>query len=434
MKHLYTLLFLLLTVTSINAALLPSKPEEHNYSNLEVEDSYASDGIIWLTASDDDTQFVMTLINGSRIPGSYGMRDCTITFYRNKAGGEQEMIKATAIQKAETTLNPADNTPVVVADFTGDDKKRYSITAHFTAPEVKEIIDLNLEGVKLKDIIDKSSMFQIIGETPDGSMGISIVPIAKQVAGHYTLQDLKAYSNYNYIIFNKEDGKQVSHSFYDADFDVAVDESGKTATVTGTFYAGKYQVNANLQCNIEIAGLTWDTDEDIEASFSTDDVKEITHYDDYTAVYVVLENKDRKENFSLYVYVPEYDSTIDIPVGSYPIDKTYKAPSVQAGMVYQNSVYPTFYAKLDDDYNLSQTMWYAMNGTLTVANNNGELSFEVNAKNSYKRNMHITYNMTSSAIAPVRSDSSRTTKRIEDKQIVICKNGRKYSTMGVEIK
>lgn len=408
-------------------APMSSVPEEnYTYSNLEIDESYKEYGITWMRASDDVTQVVLTVNGDLSVPGTYTDDNATATFFRSLPGGETETIKAATILKAATTVNDFDE-PSLSLSFIGEDAKQYNFNAVYTHPEPTEVLNLNLEGIQLKDIIEKSGIFQIYGFNEDETINISIVPTAKQIAGHYTIDDLKAYSSYNIITFIRPDGTLVEKKYYDADFDVTVD--GDKATLVGTFLAGEYKINMNLKCNIVIAGLTYDTDEDVDVVFTKEHLAKIENYDATKAVYVILEDKDSKTDFYLYVYVDDFDATTSIPVGTYPVDKSYKAPSVQAGMFYGNNVYPTFLAKTDGQGNLTDNLWYAVNGTLTVTENNGELAFELNAKNSYKRNMRVRYNMPATAIRNV-SAAKPAVKTLEGNKIIIRKNGKRYNAVG----
>lgn len=408
-------------------APMASMPEvSYSYTNLEIDESYKEYGITWMRASNDETQVVLTLNDEITIPGTYTDANATATFFRSLPGGETETVRAATIVKAETTVNTFDE-PTLNLSFIGEDAKQYNFNAVYTHPEPTEVINLNLEGIQLKDIIEKSGIFQVYGFNEDETINISIVPTATQIAGHYTIDDLKAYSSYNIITFIKPDGTLIEKKYYDADFDVTVD--GDKATLVGTFLAGEYKINMNLKCNIVIAGLTYDTDEDVDVVFTKEHLAKIENYDATKAVYVILEDKDSKTDFYLYVYVDDFDATTSIPVGTYPVDKSYKAPSVQAGMFYGNNVYPTFLAKTDGQGNLTDNLWYAVNGTLTVTENNGELAFELNAQNSYKRNLRVRYNLPATGISNV-TVSAPTVKTLEGNKIVISKNGKRYNVVG----
>lgn len=412
-------------------APISSLPEvNYSYSNLEIDESYKDWGITWMRASDDNTQVVLTLNDEVTVPGSYSSDIASVSFFRMLPGGDMETIKSVSVLNAATTLNAAGD-PELALSFIGEDAQQYNISAVYTQPEITDVINLELENVPLKDIIEKGGIFQVCGYNADKSIYFSVVPTASQLSGHYTLDDLKAYSTYNTITFFKSDGSYVEKKYYAADFDVVAE--GNKATLKGTFLAGNYQINMNLSCDITIAGIVYDTNADADVTFTKDHLVTLQKYDDRNTVYVILEDKVSHDNFSLYVYVDHFDDSTTIPVGTYNIDKTYKAPSVQAGMYYDNNVYPTFYAKLYDDGSLSETFWYALHGSLVVSENNGSLAFELNAQNSYKRNLHVSYNLPQSGIKEMLTPTP-SRKYLDGRNIIIRHNNRLYNSIGQEYK
>ena len=141
----------------------------------------------------------------------------------------------------------------------------------------------------------------------------------------------------------------------------------------------------------------------------------------------------RGKALALAIYTPKKDKDIFIPEGTYPIEEGEDTYRVQACPgVWDGVIYPSYYVHLDSEGSIVTPIWALVRGTMTVKKVNNELTFVIDAINSYKRPIHITFNCDDTAL-PSTSATEGATKRIENGQIVIYKNNKRYTTLGQEL-
>jgi hypothetical protein len=141
--------------------------------------------------------------------------------------------------------------------------------------------------------------------------------------------------------------------------------------------------------------------------------------------------------FALYFFSEEYDSDIVIQPGTYTIDDTQDYMTVLAGAgVVNNSIYPSFYGYLSEDgKGIVTPLYFLVGGTVEVENRDGKLYVEVNAVNSYNVPIHIVFDGTKQTTAVENITTEKgVTKRIENGQLLINRNGNTYNVLGASVK
>ena len=73
-------------------------------------------------------------------------------------------------------------------------------------------------------------------------------------------------------------------------------------------------------------------------------------------------------------------------------------------------------------------------GTVIVEKINGQLKVEVNAVNSYDVPIHIVYDGTTTDLSNTQIPIADTKKVLRDGQLVIIRNGKAYTSIGVQVK
>lgn len=401
----------------------------YEFDNLEVDESLASWGILFLAASNDEATLDVGLY-ADAFPGEMTEDDGYIALVI----GEKEVSNLSIFEANSTN---EDNCPTFTAKFLGDDLVVYTVNAVYTKPEVEEEIDVNIEGMEVTDLINDLGAWKISGYNEDESIYVSVVPSATQIPGHYTLSDLSDWSSYNYIAFIHEDGSYDLLKYVEADFDVT--QEGDEVVLDGVFQAGTYKINMTLKGTVapeEEEGLEYDAeDEGVDVAFTTADIVALEGSADDGYGFVRLVNAERNDMFSMLIYTTEFDDDVVFPAGEWEVNTSYEAPSVQPGEVSGSSVYPTFYGTMTDDGYINTPLWFLRSGTVTTSKSNaGELVFEVNGENSYHQPIHVTLNMDPTAIKNVNTDNTSVKKMIENKQVVIKKGDMKYTVVGQTIK
>lgn len=182
---------------------------------------------------------------------------------------------------------------------------------------------------------------------------------------------------------------------------------------------GKHDLSAGNQYDM--------SDQDVDVSFSSDEAT-VTTEDGYLIVDAV---NSAKEYFSI-VIKPNSNPN---GVGTYEINSTFQAGTVQAGDIDGSTVYPTFYGTLTDDNQLNVPLFLCTAGTVEVAfDDAGNIKLNVNATNTWGRTAKIKVNW-SAGVEDITVDKTQGVRKvIENGRIVILKDGHKYNTLGIEVK
>lgn len=247
---------------------------------------------------------------------------------------------------------------------------------------------------------------------------------ADKSTGTFGLSDLD--TNYSGLLDYTSGSKVVLTFKEGTTFTVNVE--GSILTVTGTLVCsdgktyklvGKHDLSAGNQYDM--------SDQDVDVSFSSDEAT-VTTEDGYLIVDAV---NSAKEYFSI-VIKPNSNPN---GVGTYEINSTFQAGTVQAGDIDGSTVYPTFYSTLTDDNKLNVPLFLCTAGTVEVAfDDAGNIKLNVNATNTWGRTAKIKVNW-SAGVEDITVDKTQGVRKvIENGRIVILKDGHKYNTLGIEVK
>ena len=189
----------------------------------------------------------------------------------------------------------------------------------------------------------------------------------------------------------------------------------------------------------EAAGLQYDaTSGELNRAYTTDDYLDV----DVTAIsdgqiWVNLMAADMSDIVSLLLFAEEADPEVGIPAGVYPISATPAYGTAYASTGYDPSMgpMPCNYATLmEQEGAYYYTSFYFMvAGQIEVGKVDGKLTMVIDATNSYGVPVHITYNAATTAVEDVTTAAGNV-KHLENGQLVIIKNGVKYSATGAVVK
>ena len=140
----------------------------------------------------------------------------------------------------------------------------------------------------------------------------------------------------------------------------------------------------------------------------------------------------------LFVY-PEgatADAETTIPVGTYTISDSQGPGTVLAssGVSSTGGLSYSFYGTVDAEGYVEVPIYFLVDGTVTVTKVEGKLAVEVNGLNSNGVAVHVVYGAVDTAVEDVTTVGSDIKKSLENGQLVILKNGVKYSATGSVLK
>ena len=204
-----------------------------------------------------------------------------------------------------------------------------------------------------------------------------------------------------------------------------------------------YDVPVHVVCEYPLeTGLPYDEKEGaVNAVYTTEDDVYYTldFIPEWGELYVDLMAADGTNMTTLTFMVEAADAEINVPAGVYPIADTYEVGTVMSGM-YDAEWGPmgSFYAEggIDNEgYFEVQKIWYMVNGTVTVENNEGYIKITAVATNSYGVPVNITYNAApATAVENTKVENGDTRKVVKDNQLYIIKEGVKYNVLGAVVK
>jgi len=176
-------------------------------------------------------------------------------------------------------------------------------------------------------------------------------------------------------------------------------------------------------------GIEYDEDADLTYAFNSYTVDDEYLLDDGD---VIIEAFDEQSGYKvvLDLYVPL--SASGLVAGTYPINDSYEASSVAAGLFDEGMIYPS-YAGIVDGEGLLEKVWYLVSGTVTVSE---ELNIGVVAKNSLGHDITIAIanGGEGTGVKNVAADEIKAAKALENGQLVIIKNGVKYNAVGTVVR
>lgn len=260
-------------------------------------------------------------------------------------------------------------------------------------------VNINIPEGELVDFISDYGLFQAMGYTVDRSYIASFTVNTYDIPGTYSFSDFDM--TYTYVDANPDDeDNYIGFRPVAGNCTVTVDPSTGRASINGSLFCyNPYDptdfpmFNITMSCGIHGPTLQYDADEDdFSATFAANEVEVDDQYrEQYGEVVIDAEKADGTMAFIAFMVDPSASETI--PAGVYTIDDSQEMGTVIASPGVQNgSVYPSFTGYLDEEGYLQPPLWFMVDGTVTVVNNNGQWTATVDATNSYGRNIDVTIN------------------------------------------
>lgn len=354
-------------------------------TNLDIDDSYASFGIYFLSASNADYDISMTLYQGS---GNFTLEDADITL--------TDLATGAAIDIFDADFNITGNQ--VLGGLLGYDNVYYNLDLSFVMPESTRTETITVPAGELSDLINYMGAFQAVGYNAAEDRYVSFVAYTDQIAGHYTTADIDDYYTYVADVTNGEENADI-FDFLDGDVTVTYDAATSVATLSGTLLCQNSVdptdvplFTINMTCAVSVPGMQYDAeDEDYDEEFSASEVDiDDQYFDQYGVVLVNAESATTMATVSMEFNVANLDENTIIPAGNYIIDDSEMPGTVFASPgVQNNGVLPSFAGYLSEDgQSITAPLWFMEDGNVTVTASR----IEVNATNSYGRNIHVVMN------------------------------------------
>ena len=219
---------------------------------------------------------------------------------------------------------------------------------------------------------------------------------------------------------------------------VTMDEE-KNIVLTGWIIgddAVKY--NLTMTSKFERPHLYYDTqDTPVDRMFTGKDNVKINDYtSQWGPIYFEVISEEYLDILNFQLLVEEADPVTILPEGVYPITSMGDYNTVLAGTgvdPWSGQVAPGLYAAVTDvsGGSLASPLYFLVDGTVEVKNNNGSLYIEVNAVNSYDVPVHIIYDASVTGLENLKvEDMVGASKRIIDGQLIIIKDGVVYNAQG----
>ena len=373
-------------------------------------------------------------------PGeSFGMENIVLDY----CGIYDWSIESTvAIADIKGVLNQRGDTTLINASVIGFNAIQYDVELWYTAPTPTDTIEITMP-MKFTNALD-FGYYTLSAYTPDSLWFISLSPIADKVAGEFI----------NDGMFGRFGAKGGRYDFYAGSTFIYSEEEWQNYTIEkgslvvnhapdGTITAEANFVARNAtHYHITITSeynthLDYDEPEmEVDRAYTTaDEVFIENQIDPNGYIYLAITAADQSDMCAFFFYADEADEDIIIPEGIYPINYSEEYGTVQANPGVQgNGVMPSFYAELLEDGSLIVPIWLLVDGTVEVRKDeDGNPHLEVNAFNSYGVPVHITYDGSfTSGVEHVTTETTAS-KRLENGQLLIHRNGKTYNVLGAPI-
>ncbi|MBR3408845.1 MAG: hypothetical protein IKG86_08390 [Paludibacteraceae bacterium] len=386
-------------------------------TNLVLDDSYASlFSIIIVEASNEDYTVSMYLPSDDYL-GTFDAEEVSLSI--EGADSKIEIYEGT-ITVANTATGVA-----ITGTVLSMDGVQYTLNLQYVIPDATSQETITMSGT-LTNI--QNQAWQFIAKTDDRY--VSIAAYSTTIPGTYGRSDLAA----DYTLIGKfENGDTLYYRMVDANVLVVV--NGENAVITGTLKGQNYddatdviEFALNLTATVEDyeeepQGNQYDSqDEGFYYKFPTYNID-----DQYLAQYnvFVVEATDA-ENHKISIEFNVAAGTTELAAGVYPIASTYAAGTVSAGTIDQY-IYGSFAGTLDEEGYIKVPLWLLNAGTVTVLENG---VIEVAATNTWGQGIYSRLGQYPEGVENTEIKGN-IRKVMEDGQIIILKDGKRFTTTGI---
>ena len=411
------------------------KPQPDNYANitstsLSVDDSWFSmTKEIKLFAS-DGTQSVSISIfpeeTNEGMAGTYiiGQKGTRAAVRPSELEDEIEAYNGTFT----VTYNEGDIT--LTGSLLCFNNTVYTLELSYTKPVKSREQSLEFNNLTL---FYNDESFEAFGFNDDSTQAIDLaIDYKVSMTGDYTVDDIVTEYSFVSTDIDTEAGTAKRFRILEVNLHCDYNEADMTAEITGTMLC------QNLDDATDIPEFTVSMKATVPAPFEKDENEDFTHnFDTYivdteSAEFgiIFVNANDGEAAIGLEFCVAEGETTL--PTGTYDIDGSNEINTVTASKGMNASGRLTLsLAGLINDSKQFTNAWYMVSGNVTVAED-GVIT--VNAYNTKGKNISCTLLKDVSGVTDVKADVVKTTKYLENGQILISRNGKVYSLQGIQVK
>ncbi len=400
----------------------------NNYEchNMIISDLWGQ--LFYLRGTDQDDN----MITGTMyLPVTEGNFTDEMTFYINKPDNTE--IQSYYVKNAVVSRDEKGNY-VLDASFIDSDYNDYIIKMDAVLPEVTETRDFVATNGKLTDITEKGGVVQIYSDSQDKKDWFSVILEMNSLkSGHFS-ELTNLYRSSCQILTDQDDESATEvHSIdaIDLDFTYNADE---TYSLTGTCQTGEIKWNVNITGKLSgTTGSDYDMQEDVAYSFKSDDIVTFKRQNSGTDNFYLVNVTDGSMAFSTQLFV----DGDDLPAGDYTFSSDRTAGTALACKVdaTQGTIAPTFFGSINSEGYITVPLFMCMNGTISVSYDSANKpSLLVKATNTWGNTATIGINHTVDGIRSATAASeAKSGKFIENRRMVILRNGSKFNALGQKI-
>ena len=373
---------------------------------------------------------------------SFTEKNLNIAYCRIANKQTKDTIKIAA---AEGRVWQSNDTTYLSAMVTGFDSVMYDIDLWYAVPAVTQTVELNIPNATFYNELASDGYYALVGTTTDKTYEFAISLLGnteEDIPGTYVNDGLfGGFSGAGYDFLHFIGGQYTTYiakwNAEKKDYDIISIEKGETVvemdeeqnvSLEGRFVgADGVEYKVTLTTKVDKPRIIDDATEGaVERIFANEDELTIEQLTDDKVRLEIMTDRDL---LAMWFYVEQIDDDIIIPEGEYSIDTSDDYWSVIAA---DGSLGKTFYATHDGEYFTS--LYFLVDGTVTIGKKDGKLSFEVQALNSYDVPVHIIYDSSAtSAVENITTEQTNSQKKMINGQMMIIRNGKKYNVLGSRI-
>lgn len=306
----------------------------------------------------------------------------------------------------------------------------YTLELSYTKPVKSREQSLEFNNLTL---FYNDESFEAFGFNDDSTQAIDLaIDYKVSMTGDYTVDDIVTEYSFVSTDIDTEAGTAKRFRILEANLHCDYNEADMTAEITGTMLC------QNLDDATDIPEFTVSMKATVPAPFEKDENEDFTHnFDTYivdteSAEFgiIFVNANDGEAAIGLEFCVAEGETTL--PTGTYDIDGSNEINTVTASKGMNASGRLTLsLAGLINDSKQFTNAWYMVSGNVTVAED-GVIT--VNAYNTKGKNISCTLLKDVSGVTDVKANAVKTTKYLDNGQILISRNGKVYNLQGVQVK
>lgn len=306
----------------------------------------------------------------------------------------------------------------------------YTLELSYTKPVKSREQSLEFNNLTL---FYNDESFEAFGFNDDSTQAIDLaIDYKVSMTGDYTVDDIVTEYSFVSTDIDTEAGTAKRFRILEANLHCDYNPGNLTAEITGTMLC------QNLDDATDIPEFTVSMRATVPAPFEKDENEDFTHnFDTYivdteSAEFgiIFVNANDGEAAIGLEFCVAEGETTL--PTGTYDIDGSNEINTVTASKGMNASGRLTLsLAGLINDSKQFTNAWYMVSGNVTVAED-GVIT--VNAYNTKGKNISCTLLKDVSGVTDVKANAVKTTKYLDNGQILISRNGKVYSLQGIQVK